>query len=438
MSQAIVSGVNSIEHPQSIVSLSCLGVLSPDGQCFSYDGKANGFGRGEGVGTVVIKPLRKALEDGNQVRAVIRATGSNQDGKTAGITLPNHIAQQRLIEDVYLSANLDPSLTSYVESHGTGTPVGDPLELKAISSALLGNRKTPLYVGSVKSVIGHLEGGAGVAGLIAAILAVESGKIPPLANFRSLNPSIPTMENLLFARDTIQWPREDIRRASINSFGYGGTNVHVVIEDLEGFLQMHPDFESQVSRHGQPEIPDFSHMNGSVRDPIDKPYQNFLHNGNGLPGDAPMASNTVYLISAFDEQGVQRNADQLLAHLKSVSFEGIPDKEKEFLSVLRYTLNSKRTQFDWRGWVVAHNLETLRSSLEKRLPVMKRSTAPRTIRFIFTGQGASWIGMGSDLLLYPVFRQRIEEASAYLKGMGSGWDLNGRCTAWPMCCGDKC
>ncbi|KAJ9488610.1 hypothetical protein VN97_g4702 [Penicillium thymicola] len=157
--------------------------------------------------------------------------------ESPGITVPSVAAQAQLIRNVYKSADLDPSQTGYVEAHGTGTQVGDPLEVQAIVSALADRiRDTPLYVGSVKSVVGHLEGRAGLAGLISATLAVESKTVPPVAGLKTLNPRIVQRDDLKFARQATPWPRDDILRASINSFGFGGTNAPIVLDDVEGFL----------------------------------------------------------------------------------------------------------------------------------------------------------------------------------------------------------
>ncbi|KAK5996046.1 Highly reducing polyketide synthase otaA [Cladobotryum mycophilum] len=367
---AIVSGINIVEHPASVVSLSGIGVLSPDGQCFSYDEKGNGYGRGEGVGTVIIKPLGDALRDGNRIRAVVRATGSNQDGKTTGITLPNHLAQQKLIEDCYASANIDPNVTSYIEAHGTGTPVGDPLEMKGITSALAAaDRKTPLYVGSVN----------------------RKWNNPPVAHFENLNKDIPRRPDLIIAKKPTPWPRDDIRRASINSFGYGGTNAHAIIDDIGSFLRTHPEYLQEALPKSE-------------------------------ASNLPAGLNSVYAISGYDEQGIQRNADKLLTHLKSVSFDK-PEEETLFLSRLQNTLNNRRQAFNWRSFVVAPNLDGLRQSLEAKLTTSKIWNNPHKFRFVFTGQGAGWTGMGRDLLVYPIFRQRMDEASVYLQGLGAQWHM---------------
>ena len=176
-----------------MVIMSDLEFLSSDSKCFSFDSRANGFSRGEGFGIIIIKALSKALEDGDTIRAIIRATGVNQDGRTPGITQPSSKSQEVLIRQTYEAAGLDMGSTRYFEAHGTGTPLGDSLEAAAINSSF-GNyrsRDEPLYIGAVKSNIGHLEGASGIAGIIKTILVLEKGVIPPNVWFDSPNPKIP-------------------------------------------------------------------------------------------------------------------------------------------------------------------------------------------------------------------------------------------------------
>jgi len=165
--------------------------LSPEGRCYSFDERAQGYGRGEGVGCMLLKPLDKAIQDGDPIRAIIRGTGSNQDGKTPGITFPNRTAQESLVRSVYAKAGLNPAETEFVETHGTGTQAGDPIEAAAIAS-VFGRRSAekPLCIGSIKSNIGHLEGASGIAGLVKAVLMLEHRVILPNANFRNPNPRI--------------------------------------------------------------------------------------------------------------------------------------------------------------------------------------------------------------------------------------------------------
>ena len=176
----------------SMIHLSNMNFFSPDGRCYSFDHRANGYAKGEGSGIVVIKLLSDALRDGDTIRAVIRATGTNQDGKTPGITQPSKTAQEENIQATYHAGGLDLNLTKYVEAHGTGTQVGDPIEAEAISAAFKKEDNDPIYIGAVKPNIGHLEAASGVASLIKSILVLEKGLIPPNINFERPNTAIPT------------------------------------------------------------------------------------------------------------------------------------------------------------------------------------------------------------------------------------------------------
>lgn len=206
-------------------------MLSPNGKSRMWDKDADGYARGEGVAAVVLKPLSAALEDGDHIECIIRATGVNQDGKTAGLTMPSAKAQSALIRDTYVRAGLDiekeADRPQFFHAHGTGTPAGDPQEAEAISRAFYGKGAADkLYVGSIKTVIGHTEGTAGLASLIGTSLAVQHGIIPPNMNFEELNPRIaPFYKNLEIPTSAKHWPQllpGQPRRASINSFGVQG------------------------------------------------------------------------------------------------------------------------------------------------------------------------------------------------------------------------
>ena len=194
-SKGLAGGCNLILAPDvSMVHLSNMGFFSPDGRCFTFDQRANGYAKGEGAGVIVIKPLQKAIEDGDTIRAVIRATGTNQDGKTPGLTQPSKAAQEQNILDTYHAGGLDLNETKYFEAHGTGTQIGDPIEAEAISAAFRKSEDDPICIGAVKPNIGHLESASGVASLIKAVLALERGLIPPNINFDRPNVSIPMEE----------------------------------------------------------------------------------------------------------------------------------------------------------------------------------------------------------------------------------------------------
>ncbi|GLA60098.1 hypothetical protein AtubIFM54640_011529 [Aspergillus tubingensis] len=190
----IVAGSNIILSPDVMQSLSNLNMLSPDGQCYSFDHRANGYSRGEGVGVLILKRVADAIRDNDTIRGIIRSTGCNQDGRTSSLTVPNLDMQTQLIKDIYKKAGLSMNPTRYFEAHGTGTPVGDPTEANALGSAFRQTRTAidPLWVGSIKSNIGHLEGASGIAGVIKAMLILEQGIIPPNTNFERVNPEIDT------------------------------------------------------------------------------------------------------------------------------------------------------------------------------------------------------------------------------------------------------
>ena len=179
--------------------LANLNFLSPDSRCYPFDARANGYSRGEGFGTLIIKRMSDAVADGDTIRAVIRSIGVNQDGRTPGITQPNRDAQEAMIRDTYAKKDLDIGLTRYFEAHGTGTPVGDSIEANAISSVFTAARTSeePLYVGAVKSNVGHLEGASGMVSLIKSILALEYGIIPPNADFQAPHPNLHAQERFL-------------------------------------------------------------------------------------------------------------------------------------------------------------------------------------------------------------------------------------------------
>ena len=240
---AIVAGANVIITPRTSISMSMLGLLAPDGNCKAFDASANGFARGESVCAMYLKPLEDAIRDGNPVRAVIRACDSNADGGDGSRTFgtPNAVAQEALIRQTYASAGLNLADTKVVELHGTGTVVGDPLETAAIAQCFGGNEK--VYIGSVKPNLGHGEGGSALTSILKSVVALENKTILPNIKFEKPNPKsrwiliscrecltpclVPWDRNLHVSVDPLPWPEETCERMSMNSFGLGGSNVHV-------------------------------------------------------------------------------------------------------------------------------------------------------------------------------------------------------------------
>ncbi len=233
-SLAIAGGVNVILSPQIVENFARVGFLSPDGRCRAFDAQANGYVRGEGAGAIVLKPLSLAMADGDSIYAVIRGSAINQDGRTNGLTAPSKAAQEAVLRDAYRQAGTLAGQVDYIEAHGTGTLLGDPIEVAAIGSVLAEGRApgTHCALGSVKTNLGHLEAAAGIAGLIKTALALHHSEIPPSLNFAEPNPHIPFDQlPLSVQRQLDPWPAGDRPGlAGVSSFGFGGTNAHVVLE----------------------------------------------------------------------------------------------------------------------------------------------------------------------------------------------------------------
>ncbi|KAJ0329303.1 hypothetical protein COL922a_012924 [Colletotrichum nupharicola] len=234
---AIVAGSNLIMAPGLFVSMSEQGVLSPNGSCRTFDAGADWYARGEAVNVVNVKRLSDAIRDGNPIRAVIRGTSSNADGKTPSLTIPSFESHEAMIRRAYAMATIDDSdipNTGFVECHGTGTAAGDPIETTAISKVF---GTSGIYIGSCKPNIGHSEGASGITSLIKSIMALEKRTIPPNIKFVTPNPKIPFDRNgLKVPVVPTPWPEDRVERVSVNSFGIGGANAHVVIESAASFL----------------------------------------------------------------------------------------------------------------------------------------------------------------------------------------------------------
>ena len=230
---ALAGGVNSILVPDAFVSFGKWGMMAPDGRCKTFDAAADGFVRAEGCGMLALKRLSDAVAAGDSILAVIRGSAVNQDGPSSGLTVPNGPAQEAVLRKALSVARIKPSDVSYVEAHGTGTSLGDPIELEALDAVMSEGRApgVPLVVGAIKTNLGHLEAASGVAGLIKVVLALQHGTIPANLHFRRLNPAI-TLRKLDVTVPTapIPWPAGSSPRiAGVSSFGFSGTNAHVVV-----------------------------------------------------------------------------------------------------------------------------------------------------------------------------------------------------------------
>lgn len=231
--QALAGGVNLILHPAANVLLSRLRAISPDGRCKTFDAAADGYGRGEGCGIVVLKRLTDALADGDPILGLIRGSAVNHDGPSAGLTVPNGPAQEKLLRKALAAANVVPDAIDYVEAHGTGTSLGDPIEINSLVKVFGQARSQPLLVGSVKTNVGHLEAAAGIVGLIKVLLAFQQEAIPPHLHFHTPNPYISWDQiPVQVTNGLTPWPHcERPRLAGVSSFGLSGINAHLVVEE---------------------------------------------------------------------------------------------------------------------------------------------------------------------------------------------------------------
>ncbi|TXI39214.1 MAG: polyketide synthase, partial [Mycobacterium sp.] len=232
---ALAGGANVLLSPATMITFSQSRMLSPDGRCKTFDAAADGYVRGEGCGVIVIKRLEDAIRDGDRIRAVIRGSAVNQDGASGGLTVPNGVAQQRVITEALERAGLSPRDIDYLEAHGTGTSLGDPIEAQAAAAALGPGRDTgqPLLIGSAKTNIGHLEAAAGVAGVLKVVLALEHQELPRHLHFRTPSPHIPWDRIPVRVVDQARaWESGARPRiAGVSSFGFSGTNAHVILEE---------------------------------------------------------------------------------------------------------------------------------------------------------------------------------------------------------------
>ncbi|WDK19629.1 KR domain-containing protein [Colletotrichum graminicola] len=433
---SLVCGSNTYITPECMsLPLSNAGFLSPDGRSYSFDKKGNGYGRGEGYAFVLLKPLHKAIEDGDPIRAVIRATGVNQDGRTPSITQPSSQAQADLIRSTYRTAGLSLDDTGYVEAHGTGTPVGDPLEAAAISQVFqTASRSEPLVVGSVKSNIGHLEGASGLAGLLKTVLALERGVIPPIADFEEANPAIQaSVSGIDFPSRPVTWqkPMPGFRRASVSSFGYGGSNAHVVLDDAYNYLRMRGLkgctasaglVDGGVSVNGATRHTNGTngHLSANGTNKTSK-----TDSGSSVDSEADDNMPTVLLtFAAADEAGLQRQAMALQRYLESHSPHLGNQPDNVFLVDVAHTI-SHRSAMAWRAFAVVTSEARVRKGLVDILSPAHHAVPSKTpnLTFIFTGQGAQYARMGVGLMRYEVFRRSIHECDEFLRSLGCGWSV---------------
>ncbi|TGJ79407.1 hypothetical protein E0Z10_g9360 [Xylaria hypoxylon] len=431
----VVGGSNIILVPEFSISLSNMGFLSSNGRCNSFDAKGDGYGRGEGFATLILKPVSKAIADGNPIRALIRSVGTNQDGYTnGGITQPSKHMQAKLIRETYEKASLDLKHTRFFEAHGTGTAVGDPTEARAIGEAFFKylSKADPIYIGAVKSNIGHLEGTSGLAGVVKVIMALERGIIPPNTNFETLNPQIDAeFLNLSFPTKGVPWPKTaEIRRASVNSFGFGGSNCHVVLDAADGYLHHLGHRHSGhilLSKMLSGFTPSLNGNHSPANDQRDIGYNGCSLNGTNSEGSSDCLVDRpqprLLILSSSDEGGVGRQIKSL-----SHSFSTLNDCQAEFgleqLDDLVFTMNTRRTMFEWKSFCVVESVADFRNLSDSiSNPVRSSSKEKHAVGLVFTGQGAQWPGMGYELLYWPICRTSLVSSQHYLRSLGCCWYL---------------
>ncbi|KAH7309684.1 fatty acid synthase [Stachybotrys elegans] len=372
---AVVGGVNLVMTVDQHMNTAKLGVLSPTSTCHTFDASADGYGRAEAVGAVYLKLLSDALRDGDPIRAVIRSSATNNNGKVpaVGITHPNREGQAEVITHAYhRGGNLDPRMTGFFECHGTGTAVGDPLEVNAVSMAMNRQRspsEEPLMIGAVKTNVGHSGAASGISALIKAVLSVKRGIIPPTRGVVNPSPAIKWKEWMVTVpTEPTPFPDLPLKRFSINSFGYGGTNAHVIVESADALLTRKQTYK---------------YLSGEKK-AIKNPRGAFNRNRPYL-----------FLFSAHDKGALERN---FAAH-------GLAAKGYNFLD-LAYTLGNRRTVFPTRGFIVAKQA-SLKDGKLSDLVIGSKKKVP-VIGFIFTGQGAQYARMGAELMsYYPSFLRSI-------------------------------
>ncbi len=372
---ALAGGANLILAPELFIALSRARMLAPDGRCKTFSAAADGFSRGEGCGVVVLKKLADAKADGDRVLAVIRGTAINQDGPSSALTAPNGPAQEDVIRAALARAGLKPGNIGYIEAHGTGTQLGDPLEVQALGGVFRADRDpdTPLVIGSVKTNVGHLEGAAGVTGLIKLVLALRHKEIPPHLHMTAPNPHIDwTVMPLKVADTVIPWdPIQGRRIGGVSSFGFSGTNVHVIVEEA----------------------------------PAD-----------ATPPTADKPGAHLFVLSARDSAALSVQAGQFAA-----AVAGYADHD---LANISHTANFGRSHFSERATVIARTTAELSEKLSAlargdEAPGVKRASLtrrdPPRVAFIFTGQGSQYSGMARRLHeICPAFREAFDRCAELL------------------------
>ncbi|KAL2209750.1 beta-ketoacyl synthase domain-containing protein [Sarocladium strictum] len=387
---AVAGGAQLMIVPDQSAQMSSLSMANKEGKCWVFDERAEGYGRGEGAGMLVLKRLSDAVRDGDSIHAVIANSGTNQDGKTNGIQLPKAAAQTALSRSVYAAANLDPAETIYEIASIYETFCESP------------NRKAKLLVGSVKANIGHCESVSGVAAVIKAILVLMKGWVP--ANIRLINPK-PSMK--LSERPELSLPitgvplvQDDYEgpvRVSVNGFGYGGANGHMILEL--------PVLQEAVAHGATNGLSSANHKNGSLEP-------------SSTNGIGEHSSPRLFLLSAASESSLRDVASQLETWLHA------RNPSNHDLANLSHTLVARRSWLAWRYAFVASDAGVLKEKLQQLTPVKVDDGPTAQITYVFTGQGAQWHAMGRELLVAsPTFLKSIRYSASLIEQWNSPWNL---------------
>ncbi|KAJ5415221.1 hypothetical protein N7465_003916 [Penicillium sp. CMV-2018d] len=371
-SSAVVAGTNMLLTPSTSVDMSENMVLSPDGYCKVFDASADGYSRGEAVNAIFVKPLDQAIADGDNIRAIIRGTSANYDGRSAKIFAPDVKSQEQLIRDAYSRAQIrDISQTAFVECHGTGTQVGDLVETTAIARAFEGKG---VFIGSVKSNVGHGEGASGLTAIIKAVLSLEHSTIPPNLHFTRPNPRIPFEKGgLQVPTEPIPWPLHREKRVSVNCFGIGGSNAHAILEAG----------------------PAAADANRKIIHKRSIPYI--------LPASAQSSPALISRLAGIQE------------YLK---------RKPHAIHNVAYTLGACRDHLSHRGYLIADG----KSGISENQSTPPAVTGVPRVVFAFTGQGAQWAGMGTELMShFDAFQRDIRTMDQILQEIESppSWSIEG-------------
>ncbi|MEV0059751.1 SDR family NAD(P)-dependent oxidoreductase [Nocardia sp. NPDC050718] len=425
---ALAGGLNLILSPSSGARIEQFGAQSALGACYTFDARADGFVRGEGGGMVVLKPLDRAVADGDRIHAVIRGSAVTTGNERRVLSAPSRAAQAAAITAALRAAGVEASSVQYVELHGTGTPAGDPVEAAALGDSYGVDRApgAPLAVGSVKTNIGHLEGAAGIAGLIKTALCLRRGDLVPSLNFQAPNPRIPLDDlGLRVVTGVEEWSAETVRRAGVSSFGMGGSNAHVILEQAPVGVAPAASGGAELAVHGgQPAVdgaaavvragaavsaPDGHGGPAGIAPPVLGVAAGAV-DGEPAARPGPDGVGVVPLVlSARSENGVRAQAARLREWMVGRPDVGVVDVAQSLLTT--------RVPMEWRGYAAGRDrVELLTALAAVAAPgsTVGRA-APRRVAFVFPGRGSRWAGLALGLLASDAaFAESIAECSQAL------------------------